>query len=137
MAHYAEIDENGIVVNIFVGRDEDDLEEGILNWENHYKEFVLNNHKVRRTSYNTFGGKHYDPNTGNLSENQSKAFRKNYAQIGFYFDELLNAFIPPKPFDSWILNKETCLWESPYPKPSLDKEYFWEEESEAWIEIPD
>ena len=86
-----------------------------------------------QTSYNTRGGIHYDPITGNPSDNQSKSLRKNYAGIGYFYDSINEAFIPPKPYLSWILNEETFLWESPVPYP-VDTENFynWNETGQTW-----
>lgn len=66
----------------------------------------------------------------------NKSFRKNYAGIGYTYDPARDAFIPPKPFPSWILNEETCLWESPTPYPQDGKAYIWEEEIKTWILPP-
>ena len=71
-----------------------------------------------QTSYNTRGGIHYQPNSDIPSEDQSKALRKNYAAIGYTYDSERDAFIPPKPYQSWTLNEQTCLWEPPIPSPS-------------------
>jgi len=62
-------------------------------------------------------------------------FRKNYAGIGYFYDEIRDAFIPPKPYQSWILNEDTCLWESPVEIPDDGKKYIWNEEYQSWIEI--
>ena len=88
-----------------------------------------------QTSYNTRGGVHYDPNTGLPSEDQSKALRKNYAGIGYSYNAQLDAFIPPKPFASWVLDEETCLWNAPVARPTDDKIYRWNEDTLSWIEI--
>lgn len=114
MAHYAFIDENNIVVEVITGRDEYDLVDGIESWEKHYEEFRPGL-KCIRTSYN-----------GNI--------RKNYAGIGFTYDETRDAFIPIKEFNSWILNEDTCKWEAPIPMPIDDKIYYWDEETVSWIE---
>lgn len=66
----------------------------------------------------------------------NKSFRKNYAGIGYTYDPARDAFIPPKPFPSWVLNEETCLWESPTPYPQDGKAYIWEEGSKTWILPP-
>jgi len=71
-----------------------------------------------QTSYNTRGGVHYKPNSNEPSEDQTKALRKNYAGIGYTYDAQRDAFIPPKPYASWVLNEDTCLWESPVPYPN-------------------
>lgn len=88
-----------------------------------------------QTSYNTRGGVHYNPETGEPSEDQTKALRKNYAGIGFSYDSLLDAFIPPKPFASWILNETTCLWESPVAYPTDGGRYNWDEATTSWVAI--
>ena len=129
MAHYAIIDENNIVTYVHVGKDESDIvldnNGNPINWETYYN--------AKRTSYNTNGGIHYF--NGIPSENQSKAFRKNYAGIGYYYDEIRDAFIPPKPYPSWILNEDSCLWESPIPYPSDGNNYVWNEATENWEQI--
>ena len=124
MAHYAIIDSNNVVTQVFVGRDEDDLAEGVSDWEVYYApaEFTC-----KRTSYNTHGGVH---------SNGGTPFRKNYAGIGYTYDAGRDAFIPPQPFPSWTLNESSCLWESPVPYPSDDKMYSWDEDSQAWVEVP-
>lgn len=85
-----------------------------------------------QTSYNTHGGVHYDPNTGLPSQDQSKALRKNYAGIGYFLDRARDAFIPPKDYESWLLNEETCLWEPPTPRPDDGKLYDWDEATTSW-----
>jgi hypothetical protein len=64
----------------------------------------------------------------------SKSFRKNYASKGYSYESRLDAFIPPKPFESWTLNESVCLWEAPVPLPADNKNYIWDEESQAWLE---
>ena len=132
MAHYATIDENNIVTQVIVGKDEDDLPEDIASWEEYFT--AKGDGIVLRTSYNTYGGVHYTD--GEPSEDQTKALRKNYAGIGFTYDEELDAFIPPKPFDSWVLDEETCLWESPIPYPEDGEFYSWDESEGSWVAIP-
>ena len=85
-----------------------------------------------QTSYNTRGGVHYDPTTGEPSADQSKALRKNYAGIGFTYDYDKDAFIPPKQYASWNLNETTCLWESPVAYPDDGELYTWNEETQTW-----
>ena len=85
-----------------------------------------------QTSYNTRGGVHYNPETGEPSADQTKALRKNYAGIGFSYDRAKDAFIPPKPYASWNLNEETCLWESPVAYPTDGQRYTWNEETTSW-----
>jgi hypothetical protein len=117
MAHFAKLDENNIVILVnFVDNDKlldtNDVEQESLGvtfltvWSGGYFNW-------KQTSYN---GK----------------FRKNYAGIGYTYDSQRDAFIPPKPFDSWILNEETCLWNAPTEKPTDGKEYYWDEETLSW-----
>jgi hypothetical protein len=87
----------------------------------------------KQTSYNTSGGVYYLPNTNIPSEDQTKAFRKNYAGIGYTYDEQRDAFIPPKPFPSWILNEFSCLWESPVQYPNDGNNYYWDETMVSWV----
>jgi len=92
-----------------------------------------------KTSYNVRGGVYYDPNTNQPAEDQSvingdeARQRKNYAGIGFTYDKDRDAFIPPKPYDSWVLNKDTCLYEAPIPYPTDGNEYEWDEETTSWV----
>lgn len=85
-----------------------------------------------QTSYNTRGGIHYNPETDEPSIDQTKALRKNYAGIGYTYDQERDAFIPPKPYESWTLNEETCLWDSPVPYPSDGQYYVWDESNQQW-----
>jgi hypothetical protein len=113
MAHYAFLDENNIVTEVITGRNEDEVVDGISDWETYYGN--LRGQVCKRTSYNN-----------NL--------RKNYAGIGFTYDEDLDAFIPPKPFASWLLDEETCQWEAPVPYPDDDSViYRWNEELGDWV----
>ena len=77
-----------------------------------------------QTSYNTRGGQHPE----------GRPLRKNYAGIGFTYDPVRDAFIPPQPFASWLLNEDTCLWSPPVPYPTDGKMYKWDESTTAWIE---
>ena len=88
-----------------------------------------------QTSYNTRGGVHYNPETGEPSADQSKALRGNYAGIGYSYDYINDVFIPPKPFNSWVLNNTTWTWEAPTPMPTDGKVYKWEEATTSWVEI--
>ena len=85
-------------------------------------------------SYNTHGGIHYQPNSDTPSEDQSKALRKNAAGIGFTYDRKRDAFIPPQPHSSWVLNEQTCRWDSPVPYPTDGKNYYWDEAILNWAE---
>ena len=100
MAHYAFIDGNGKVTEVIAGRDGDDLAQGVESWETYYGNVVGQN--CLQTSYNTSGGVHYSD--GEPSEDQSQAFRYNYAGIGFSYDPDRDAFIPPQPYASWVLD---------------------------------
>jgi hypothetical protein len=131
MAHYAQLDSENVVVQVFVGRDE--VVDGIDDWEAYY---APEGFTVKQTSYNTSGGVHYNPETGEPSDDQSKALRFNYAGIGYTYDEDRDAFIPPKPFESWVLNNYTCLWEAPEPYPTDGESYTWDEDVTDWVVVP-
>ena len=123
MGHFAKV-QDGVVTQVIVAEPE------------FFDTFVDNEPgQWIQTSYNTRGGVHYQPNTDTPSDNQTKALRKNYASIGFTYDVSRDAFIPPKPFPSWILNEDTCLWDSPIPYPNDGKMYTWNEDIINWIEI--
>jgi len=79
-----------------------------------------------QTSYNTHGGQH---------RNGGTPLRKNYAGIGYSYDRTKDAFIPPKPYPSWVLNDDTCLWGAPTPMPTDDKTYIWDETTTSWKEV--
>jgi len=118
MAHYALLDENNVVVNVIVGAEENS--DGI-NWEKRYSSmFGL---RCLRTSINTINGKHIAGGT---------PFRGNYAGIGYSYNTSLNAFIPPKKYPSWILDKNQYNWVSPIPYPQDKHNYFWNEEVIGW-----
>jgi hypothetical protein len=110
MAHYAFLDQNNIVTEVIVGKDETDTSH---DWEQFYGEF--RNQVCKRTSYN---GK----------------IRKNYAGIGYTYDYNRDAFISPKPYPSWTLNETTCRWDAPTPCPTDNKNYYWDETTVSWIE---
>lgn len=131
MAYYAFLDLNNVVTEVIVGKNED--EDG-GNWEQRYGEF--RNQVCKRTSYNTHGGIYYTPNTQTPDPDQSKAFRKNYAGIGYVYDSVIDGFIPPKPYPSWLLNTTTGLWDPPIPCPNDGKFYEWDENTKSWVEIP-
>ena len=118
MAHFAELDDNNIVLRVIVGVDEPHDGETI---------YAQTTKTVwKKTSYNTFAGQHLLGGT---------PFRKNYAGIGFTYDAQRDAFIPAKPYASWTLNEQTCQWEAPVPMPTGEKMYAWDESSLSWIEI--
>lgn len=114
MAHFAHIDKDGIVDQVIV-IEPDVLATGL--WGDP-AEWV-------QTSYNTHGGVHPE----------GKALRKNYAGVGYTYDKTRDAFIPPKPYNSWLLDEETCLWNPPVAFPSDGKLYTWNEESTSWVEV--
>ena len=118
MAHYAFLDEHYVVTEVIVGKDESNYD-----WEAHYGQF--RGQLCKRTSYNTRGGVHSEGGT---------PFRKNYAGIGYTYDPQRDAFIPPKPFASWVLDENTCLWAAPTPMPTDGKMYRWDEDTTSWIE---
>lgn len=121
MAHYAIINDNNIVTQVIVGRDEDDLAEGVTSWEEYYGN-VLNG-RCLRTSYNTRAGEHTEGGT---------PFRGNYAGIGYSYDEDLDAFIPPQPYASWTVNESTFSWEAPVAYPEDGEAYVWNENQGNW-----
>lgn len=127
MAHYAFIDENNVVVEIITGRDENEIVEGISDWENYYEE-LRPGWRCLRTSYNTKGGKHL---TGGIP------YRGNYAGIGYIYDESLDAFIPPQPFPSWVFDAETFSWLPPVPHPAEIGGWLWDEKSLSWVNVTD
>jgi hypothetical protein len=110
MAHYAFLDEKNIVTEVIVGIDETELIEG-LDTETWYGNF--RGQTCKRTSYNS-------------------KMRKNYAGVGFTYDSERDAFIPPKPFDSWLFDEETCLWEPPVSYPNDGFTYSWNEQRLDW-----
>ena len=124
MSHFARINAQGIVTQVIVA--EQDFIDTLPDADNWVQ-----------TSYNTRGGKHYNPETGEESADQSKALRKNYAGIGFTYDAAKDAFIPPKPFNSWLLDEDTCLWNAPVAYPDDGGRYVWNEETTSWDAVPE
>ena len=126
MSHFAKV-ENGLVTQVIVA-ERDFIDSGVLGDPSSWIQ----------TSYRTRGGVHYDSN-GNPDD--GIALRKNYAGVGFAYDANLDAFIPPKPFHSWLLDEETCLWKAPIEPPeemkTSKKIFKWNEKSLSWIEIID
>jgi hypothetical protein len=119
MAHFAQIDENNIVIQVTPGPD---------NW-------LTSPDKLPgtwiQTSYNTKAGVHYGSDG---QPDGGVALRKNYAGVGYTYDSVRDAFIPPKPYNSWILNEDTCTWNPPTPLPEDDdeKDYQWNESTQSW-----
>ena len=119
MAHYAYVDGRNIVTQVVVGKNEDEpLPDGYASWEAYYGAI--------RCSYNTHG---------NVHANGGTPFRKNYPGIGYTWDPVRDAFIPPKPYASWVLNEDSCLWDAPVPMPEDGQMYRWDEDSGAWVVI--
>ena len=120
MSHFAKV-ENGIVTQVIVAEPEF-IATGALgdpaNWI--------------QTSYNTRGGVHYGQDG---EPDEGVPLRKNYAGIGFLYDPIRDAFIPPKPFASWVLDEAPCRWEAPVPMPQDGKMYQWAEATTSWIEV--
>ena len=121
MAHYAFLDDNNMVTEVIVGRDEDDLIDGVDSWEDYYGAF--RGQRCVQTSYNTYGGQHLNGGT---------PLRGNYAGAGFTYDETLDAFLPPQPYPSWLLDEDSFLWIPPVGQPAGN--YRWDEEAGAWVE---
>jgi hypothetical protein len=121
MAHFAEVDSNNVVVRVLVVGDEQ---------EHRGQEFLANDLGLGgtwlKTSYNTQGGVHTTGGT---------PFRKNYAGIGYTYDAGRDAFIPPKPFNSWTLDEDTCLWNAPVAYPTDGNLYTWNEDNQSWDEV--
>lgn len=115
MAHFAQIDENNIVTQVLV------IEQDVINTGlfGEPSSFI-------QTSYNTHGGVHALGGT---------PLRMNYAGTGYTYDSVRDAFIPPKPYDSWGLNEDTCLWDAPTPMPTDGKIYKWDEDTLSWKDI--
>lgn len=130
MAHYAFLDENNIVTEVIVGKDETDLTD---DWEKVYGDF--RGQKCKRTSYNTYLGIYYTPNTRTPDPDQTKAFRKNFAGIGMTYDESRDAFIYQKTFPSWTFNEFSCSWDAPIPYPTDGESYYWDEDKQSWEKL--
>ena len=114
MSHYAKV-LNGIVQQVIVAEAE------------FFQTFVdTSPGEWIQTSYNTYGGQH---------KNGGTPLRKNYAGVGYTYDHTKDAFIPPKPFASWTLNEDTCLWDAPTSMPTDGKFYEWDESTKSWVEL--
>ena len=114
MAHFAKV-ENSIVTQVIVA-EQDVINSGLFG----------NPSSWVQTSYNTYGGVH---------KLNGIPLRKNYAGVGFIYDPIRDAFIPPKPFASWTLNEDTCLWNAPVEMPADGKNYTWDETTKSWVEV--
>ena len=115
MSHFAKV-ENGVVTQVIV------IEQDVLNL-GHWGDPA----SWVQTSYNTQGGQHLLGGT---------PLRKNYAGIGYTYDSVRDAFIPPKPYASWVLNEDTCLWDAPTPMPVVEGKMFtWDEPTTSWVEF--
>ena len=128
MAHFAKINSDNIVTEVVVINnsvilDKDGNEQESLGVAFCTQLYGAGTYK--QTSYNTHGGQHILGGT---------PLRKNYAGVGYTYDASKDAFIPPKPFNSWTLNETTCLWEAPVSYPSDGKDYDWDEDNRQWVE---
>jgi len=129
MAHYAFVNDENTVVEVIVGRNENESVDGITDWESYYSS-RRTGLRALRTSYNTRGGIHYDPATGLPSESQLKSFRHNYASIGAKYVEELDGFSPARPYPSWRL--VGLIWTPPVPPPDKSEDWWWDEGSLSW-----
>lgn len=121
MAHFAEIDKKNKVIRVLV-TDNNKPNEG------HDWLIARFGGTWIKTSYNTQGGVHLQG---------GEALRKNFAGVGYTYDTDRDAFIPLKPFESWVLNEDTCLWDAPVPYPTDGADYYWDEETTSWAEAVD
>lgn len=131
MSHFAQIDENGVVLQVLV-IDQAEIDTG--NWGDPTRWI--------QTSYNTRGGVYYTPNTNDPAPDQSKAFRKNFAGIGMVYmpnGPEGEGFADAQPYPSWLLNAFTYQWEAPTPMPAINQQviYVWDEATLAWAPSPD
>lgn len=120
MAHFAKV-VDGIVTDVLV-IEQDVVDSGLFGDPTLWVQ----------TSYNTRGGVHYGPD----GQPDGPGLRKNYAGIGYTYDAIRDAFIPPKLYPSWVLNEETCLWDAPVPYPAEGGPYVWDEATLSWVAIP-
>ena len=135
MAHFAKLGKGNVVERVEV------LSNDVATTEQAGVDFLNNLYKTndnwKQTSYNTRFGIHYVNNTDTPSEDQSKAFRKNYAGVGYTYDEARDAFITPRPsYDSWVFNEDTCNWEAPVAYPDDGESYSWDEATTSWVAKP-
>lgn len=121
MAHFAEINAENLVTRVLVTSNE-------MPADGYYWLRERFGGTWLQTSYNTWAGQHKLGGT---------PLRKNFAGVGFTYDADRDAFIPPKPFDSWVLDEDTCQWSAPVPYPTDGAEYYWDEETTSWAEAVD
>jgi len=138
MASFAKLDSNNVVEIVISIHNNELLDNGVESEAKGIafcKSIYGQDTNWKQTSYNTKEGKYHDQINGvfTVSNNQSKSFRKNHAGKGHIYDLQRDAFIPPKPFNSWILNEQTCNWEAPIPYPTDGEGYLWNEENLSWI----
>tara|TARA_Y100000310_G_scaffold212533_1_gene213411 strand:- start:357 stop:749 length:393 start_codon:yes stop_codon:yes gene_type:complete len=130
MAHFTKLNQNNIVITVNVVHNSELLVDGVEN-EQKGVDFLNNlfntNDNWKQTSYNTRGGVHKLGGT---------PFRKNYAGVGYTYDEVKDAFIEPQPYPSWTLNEDTCQWEAPVAFPNDGKSYNWNESTTSWDLLP-
>ena len=124
MAHFAKINESNIVTQVVVVNDSDGNND--TDGQNFLNNLFKTTHTWKKTSYNTYGNTHRLGGT---------PYRKNFASVGFTYDSSRDAFIEPKPYNSWTLDETTCLWEPPVAYPSDGKSYEWDEDNKQWVEI--
>ena len=119
MAHFAQLDENNIVLQVIVVHNNELLDENGAESEDKgiaFCQTLFPGTTWKQTSYNA-------------------NMRKNYAGIGYTFDAGRDAFIPPQPYPSWVLDEATCRWDAPVPYPTDGKQYYWDEPTTSWVEV--
>jgi hypothetical protein len=119
MAHFAQLDDNNVVLQVIVVHNNELLDNGV--------EFEAKGIAFCQTLF---------PGTSWKQTSYNANIRKNYAGVGFTYDAQRDAFIPPKPYPSWVLNETTCQWEAPVPYPQDGKRYVWDEATVSWVEVP-
>lgn len=124
MAHFAELNDDNVVIRVIVV---DNAHEA--DGENFCH--TLFGGRWKKTSYNSRGDVHYNSETN--EPDGLPAFRKNYAGIGYTYDAVRDAFIPPQPYPSWALNETTCLWDAPVSYPTNGNFYIWDEQTLSWV----
>ena len=118
MAHFAQLDENNVVLQVIVVSNNELLDGGVES-------------EVKGISF----CQSLFPGTQWVQTSYNANFRKNYAGLGYTYNHDLDAFVPPQPFPSWLLNQQTCQWEAPVPYPSDGKSYYWDEVVQSWISV--